>query len=151
MATLKLWQHPSNYIGKQWNGYVSAGIGQTRDSSALERANFETARSALCDLPGVEIVSENHWACGWIEWIAIPLCSFKALEIAQDLADRLKEYPCLDEQLWSDFESEEANDYWTHASKRERIRLCANAGESIFAARLPYPPDGVFDALRDQS
>lgn len=58
------------------------------------------------------VVSENHWAVGWVEWLAIHESNHKALKAADELAERLENCPVLDEDALSENESEEANQVW---------------------------------------
>lgn len=70
---VKPWSLPASYAGATWDGYHTAGIRQTRDSDALARSNFRCAWAAIHAVsPDAQIVREGHWACGWVEWIAIP-------------------------------------------------------------------------------
>jgi hypothetical protein len=121
---LTLWTHPENYGGATWNGYYSAGFGQTRDSGALERSNFAVVRKALENASNrVDVVREGHWACGWVEWIAIPSDDYAALRVADALQERCADYPVLDEDDLSDREQEEADNVWAHCyGVRERVK-----------------------------
>lgn len=38
---LERWTLPPNYFGEIWPAYFSAGVGQSRDSDALEQSNFD--------------------------------------------------------------------------------------------------------------
>lgn len=130
---LQRWAMPKCYLGAEWPEYYGSGFGRTRDSDALERANFDTAWQAIekaageattpdGEYPAVQIVRENHWAVGWIEWIAIHETCEAALSVADDLKERYENYPCLDESLWSEYESDEANSVWKDCySWQERI------------------------------
>jgi tRNA G10 N-methylase Trm11 len=60
----------------------------------------------------VRVVRENHWAVGWVEWIAIHETAIEQLRIADKIAGRLEDYPVVDEELWSEYETEEANQVW---------------------------------------
>ncbi len=44
---LKLWTRPDNYSGNDLSEYYRTGIGQSRDSQPLERANFKAMLEAL--------------------------------------------------------------------------------------------------------
>ena len=44
---LKRWTRPSCYMGAEWPDYFSSGVGQSRDSDALERSNFDAMLKAL--------------------------------------------------------------------------------------------------------
>ena len=70
-----------HYAGAEWTQYYSSGVGQSRDSSALERSNFVCMLKALGgESDTVIMVREGHWAVGWIEWIAIHETDARALE-----------------------------------------------------------------------
>ena len=124
---LKLWTHPDNYFGECWPNHYSAGVGQSRDSDCLERANFAAMVTALQvdgELPDtVTIVRESHWAVGWVEWIAIEHSDESSLRIADKIKGKLADYPVIDEELWSEYEQIEAQEVWQHCySPKERIR-----------------------------
>jgi hypothetical protein len=148
---LSLWKHPSNYAGATWENYYIV-IGQHRDSCRLDRSNFTVAKQeldslfdslapSLPDLPDEEqyLVNpyEGHWAVGHVEWIGIHKDSpAELLECADNIKARLENYPILDEHHYSDLEWTEANEYWEHASIRERVRdWIQPAGLPCFAAR----------------
>jgi hypothetical protein len=139
--TVKPWQHPSNYVGATWEGWYSAGFGQSRDSSSLERSNFQSAYAVLSplsidlstethDIPGrfddetsVQIVRESHWAVGWVEWIAVHASNVAALDKARELCARANNYPVLDEAHWSQLEDEECEQVWRECfTVADRVR-----------------------------
>ena len=122
---LKKWSHPECYMGPTWEGWYGAGVGQTRDSSALQRANFDAMLAELKTLPdvdvdgdsGLQVVREGHWAVGWVEWIAIHESNTAALELADKLAGK----PVLDEDLFSRYEDEECEQTWQNCfNEQER-------------------------------
>lgn len=136
---LKRWTRPSCYVGAQWPDYYRSGCGQSRDSDALERANFDAMLKALggerCDKeredpedPGaalslVRVVQENHWAVGWVEWIAIHETATAQLEIADRIAAALEDYPVVDEFLWSEYEQADADLTWRNCYQpSERVK-----------------------------
>jgi hypothetical protein len=132
MHNVTLWTHPSNYFGATWENWYSAGFGQSRDSDHLEASNFQYALERLLALstvleledgPTVQIVRENHWAVGWIEWIAIHKSNTVALQMARQLCKRANDYPILDEEDFSRREDEECSYLWEHCySPSERVR-----------------------------
>ncbi len=122
-VNLKLWTMPDSYFGAVWPNTYSAGVGQSRDSDALERSNFICM---LRELGGesetVTVVRESHWAVGWVEWIAINADDSKALEIADGIIAELADYPVINEDHWSELEHEDANETWTNCySDLERV------------------------------
>ena len=104
--TLRRWTLPANYMGAKWPDYYSAGVGQSRDSSAFERANFDAMLALLggeksggedpkdegSALSLVRVVRASHWAVGWVEWIAIVLTKHKTINsiLIWNTANRIK-------------------------------------------------------------
>lgn len=120
---LKRWTMPRNYAGEVWPDYFSAGFGRSRDSDDLEESNFHSAIAALGgESETVRIVREGHWAVGWIEWIAIHETDYAALRVADELQERVEDYPVLDENDWSEREDATAQYLWrTCYNWRERV------------------------------
>ena len=120
---LKLWTMPANYFGAVWPATYSAGLGQSRDSDTIERSNFACMLKALGgESDTVQVVRERHWAVGWVEWIAIHQDNEAALKIADDVQERLADYPVVNEEHWSELEQEDANLTWQNCySPQERI------------------------------
>jgi len=119
---LKRWTLPQCYIGAEWADYFRSGVGQSRDSNALERANFDAMLGALKKIPEpsdwphdftpFQVVRENHWAVGWVEWIAIHETATDALKRADEIMASFDDYPVIDEQLFSQYEQTEADETW---------------------------------------
>lgn len=173
LRTIRRWERPNSWWGKHWDGWYVA-LARTRDSDALTGSNFRVLKAQLDELPlfevddsrnkrggfyedrfnwtrvsGVQLVRESHWACGWVEWIAIHESNEEALRVADEALCALSDYPVLDEEDFSMLETEQIDNYWQQEPIRYRIELCAKCEESIFAARRDYPPNNVFDYLRD--
>lgn len=140
LRALKRWEMPDSYFGAEWPEYF-VFIGQSRESSALERSNFECSLRALGgESDSVLVIRERHWAVGWVEWIAVHESNVEAILAADEMACALADYPVLDESHFSELEWAEAEQYWESLRLRERVELCAEAGVSIFAARRDYIP-----------
>lgn len=146
---LKLWKHPECYLGATWYDYYVV-LGQHRDSDRVTRSNFAVAKAELeaiedkypewnkADDEGRMLVNpyEGHWAVGHVEWLGIHKDSPEELiEAADNILDRIENYPILDESHYSDLEWNEANDYWESESVSSRIQWLKNAGIPCFAAR----------------
>lgn len=128
---MKFWTHPNNYCGALWPAtYVF--LSRHRDSDVLTNSNFECALKKLESLPAFEseedektsriVVRENHWAVGWVEWIAIHQEDLEAVKAAEEMESALDDYPILDEMDFSEREMEEDNQCWTNCfSDKERI------------------------------
>ncbi|WP_407156326.1 hypothetical protein [Bradyrhizobium sp. STM 3557] len=121
---LNRWTMPSNYFGEVWPAYYSAGVGQSRDSDALERSNFRSMLKAIGgESETVQVVRESHWAVGWVEWIAIHQDDETALRKADEIKGALEDYPVINEDDWSEEETSEANDVWRDCySVAERVK-----------------------------
>lgn len=158
--SLQSWKRPSNYIGPSWDGWLIF-LTRTRDSGLLTNHNFDTALAALKALPKVvgigkrtvQVVRDSHWACGWVEWIAIHPRNKAAIARAEQLTRKLNDYPILDEMGYENKEHEEVCATWEDMSVRERLFTLKrhNPEVSIFAARHPFIPqsaDRTYDSLR---
>lgn len=154
---LRRWTFPNDYMGAHWDGYYSTGVGQSRDSSALEESNFYAMLELIGgeqgardngpldengeEIPLVVVVRESHWAVGWIEWIAVHESAEDALREADKAAERLENYPVLDDDDYSEREWQKCEDIWTDCfNPRERVRYIRNHAYDI--------PAGSFRALR---
>ncbi len=115
VTALNEWTMPECYFGATWEGYY-VFLGQNRDSDSLGRSNFTCALEAIGGESehegGVQVVRESHWACGWIEWIAVPAGPSIALAKALEIVEGLESYPVVNEDHWSEVEMEEANEVW---------------------------------------
>lgn len=140
--TIQRWNLPDAYAGAKWPEHF-VFLGQSRDSDALTRSNFIRGLELIGgESDTVQIVRERHWACGWIEWIAIHESDVHALSKADDILTALEDYPVVDEDHFAQIEWDEAAEYWARLSVRDRADYCERAGLSIFAARRDYlPPD----------
>lgn len=117
--------------------------GRNRDSSCLERCNFEMCIRILGgESDTCEIHRFGHWGCGWFEIILVhPSRAEDGAAIENDIAA----YPVLSEDRLSEMEWTEACETWAHMRLRDRIEACAHFRISIFAARrdeLPEDPSG---------
>lgn len=85
-----------------------------RDSELLDQSNFWVIKQEMEKIDPEEqdhaIERDGHWAVGWVETIRVrpgSPCEAKALELAKEIED----YPILDEDDWSQRESDE-EDRW---------------------------------------
>lgn len=94
---MSLWTRPKDYIGEKWyDWYVF--LSRHRDSSIIENSNFEAGLEELGgESDTIVVVRDRHWAVGWVEWIGIHKSDRKAIEKADEMLERLEDYPVLDE------------------------------------------------------
>ncbi len=136
---LERWRLPKDYAGASWPEYYSSGVGQSRDSDCGEASNFDAMLKLLGgESDTVVVVRERHWAVGWVEWIAIYHLDSKALQVADEAAARLEDYPILDEDDYSQREYDECERVWSD---------CFNEGERIRYLRKRHCTSG-FRELR---
>lgn len=128
------WTLPPNYIGSHWDDFY-VFLSHNRDSDCLTESNFACGLKAIqsvmskdpipCDaddMATIQVVRENHWAVGWVEWIAIHESDLAAIKLADDILDKLDNYPVLNEDDYSRREAEEANLVWKNCyNTKERI------------------------------
>jgi len=121
---LERWRLPKDYAGASWPEYYSSGVGQSRDSDCGEASNFDAMLKLLGgESATVQVVRENHWAVGWVEWIAIYHLDSKALQVADEAMARLEDYPLLDDEDHSQREWEECERVWSDCYRdRDRIK-----------------------------
>ena len=165
---LNRWTRLPNYFGDSWSEFYSSSFGRSRDSDVLERANFRATLTALgfnidenppedCptygdDEPTRIIVRENHWAVGWVEWIAIHETDTPGLKIADTLRENFEQYPILDEFLYSEIEDADCTETWSNCyNPRERLQYlrdhqCTKTG--IFRAALAAVRGSWYDAAQ---
>lgn len=130
---MDLWKKADNHRGVNWWGWYVFPIGRNRDSDILENSNFEAALEKLTALPEVLVeppdrylgrgvpkdekvdsvicVNNNHWAVGWIEWIAIHPRNRAAVRLADELIDRYNSYPVLDECHYEDMLDQDRGEF----------------------------------------
>lgn len=127
MTALTEWTRAENYGGQTWYGWYLAPCILTRDSECIERSNWAAQWDALKphiheddirvsdndgeDVPSVLIVRNGHWACGWLEFVAIHPSNAECMAIAEGLKAQLQDYPLLDEDSYSVMQWEEAEQY----------------------------------------
>lgn len=152
---LTRWTHPSNYAGAQWPDYYGSGFGQSRDSDCLEESNFAHVVKELAKLPPFvysapdcdneiesrRVVRENHWAVGWVEWIAIHESDEAALRLCDALRADYESYPVLDEQDFSEREQAAADIIWRDCMNQKERRKWIESHRSQFEFR------GLRDAI----
>lgn len=144
-ANLNRWTMPRDYFGAQWPDYYSAGVGKSRDSGALERANFQAMFKQLEPLDTgetpdgdvtVRVVRENHWAVGWVEWIAIHESNTAALSTADAIMGKLADYPVIDDELFSSIEDEDCRETWQNCyDAKERAQYLRAHVRSVYPDR----------------
>ena len=97
-------------------GYLPFGVVTRDDQDTLNLSNQQTILSEIQDInpKHIEIQSNGHWACGWVEQIAVKLfhngkptkAGLKALELYR----RIENYPVLDDSDYSEREYDATED-----------------------------------------
>lgn len=113
----------SNYMGDRPEDSWLCVMTQNRDADTLTRSNWVVACERLKekDSENVEIFRFGHWACGWWEALAVREGTPEADE-AQKIADKLEDYPILEEDHFSEMETKEADEVWKNCyGTKERL------------------------------
>lgn len=142
------WGRDSDYAGRQYEQYLR-GPSITRDSGPLEKSNFKAALEMLGgedrdgadednDYYGDVIVEHwTHWGPGWVEQILVHYKAKKKLEILKDIKDRIENYPVLDEEDYSQMETDERSESYDNWARTTAIQW--------IEAILPDEENGDFD------
>lgn len=153
---MQLWTYPRSYIGKDWSDYY-VFLGKNRDSDALTRSNFRVALEKLGgetgkvsgdmfhpgpEHPLITVVRESHWACGWLEWIAIHKTASESIKLAESIESELDAYSVLDDQDFSELEDEECCQIWEAFSPNDRLEYFRHHGYSASSIQ------DLFQAIR---
>jgi hypothetical protein len=122
MASPSAWDSMANYGGAVPEPEWLCLLSRTRDSDDLSESNFAVA---LAELGGegehVQIFRFGHWACGWIEYLAV-IAGTPEAEIASKLYESLQDYPVLDECDLSEREQATADLIWRNCYRvHERV------------------------------
>ena len=106
------WDSYSNYMGEIPSKEWLVLLGKNRDSDILTNCNFDCALESLGgESETVEIFRFGHWACGWIEYLCVK-SGAESEKTALSIESQIEDYPVLDEEKFSDAETEEADRIW---------------------------------------
>lgn len=115
METYSTWRptgaDASGLALEERQGWLVLPVIKTRDSGALERANFDAALASLPKGEDHETHEFGHWACGWFTIIIVRPGSLAA-DIAADIEAALSDYPILSDSLFSEYEQADADETW---------------------------------------
>lgn len=116
------WDSLSNFLGELPENDWLCLVIQNRDSDTLTESNFRSALKLLGgESKNVQVMRYGHWACGWWEALAVKENTPQA-KIATEIDDKLQDYPVVDEEDWSELESETADKVWRDCyNTKERI------------------------------
>ena len=116
-AKLELWKRSENYSGEDMSNYY-VGPGKSRDSEVLERSNFDSALEELGGEDGENVVVGHfgHWAVGWIEQIFVNKNAKDKVAKLQEIADKLEDYPVLDDDDYYQKEADELEELFDNNS-----------------------------------
>lgn len=143
------YKRPANYLGPDWDDYYAVA-NQSRDSDALERANFRAwvqdmescfelyydEDTSPLDIDDVfHVIRDSHWAVGWIETLYVhENAPEELLDQVRDNLESLRDHPILDEDLLTEMEMEAQEEYLEYFGFREiegRYNLmCINEEDS---------------------
>lgn len=124
----------SAYWGEKSDWLVVAT--KHRNSDCLVRSNFRCLIEALAgkehkhagakgssELTEFLAIEEaSHWAVGWLQYLIINPADTVGIALAEKLLAEIEDYPVLNEEDFSELESEEANETWKNCyNPSERI------------------------------
>ena len=120
----------SSYFGDK-GAWLVAYV-KNRDSELIEEINFEVfirefKAAGLTEGKDYDIERASHWACGWIDFLVVPPGS-QAEKIAENLLAALEDYPCLDDDLYSERAWEIAAEFANEISDYEKEEIIKSFG-----------------------
>jgi hypothetical protein len=135
--------------------WLIAPCGANRDMDALQESNWRT-QLALCggESDSVQIFRFGHWACGWVEILAFDPEDCVAITAAEEIERRLGDYPVLDENDFSELESEQLSQMWADFGANDCVRaLLGQACDKLplTAAYLQSHPWELFEIHNELS
>jgi hypothetical protein len=153
-AKLNASGNPCAYWGEHGDWLVA--MGQHRDSDILTRCNWKVL-VRLLDALEVEdayvVESESHWAVGWVEHLLINPDCRAAVFIAEAAMKQIEDYPILDEDAWSEMESDEAWEEWKSWGHRDFVDMLEREFglSSSTVDLLMESKDELYTYLNDES
>ena len=170
---MEKWELPSCYAGYSPDGDWLL-LSRHRESDTVSESNWEVALRKIATLgvlgfptDGEErdeygridprstgwsyVFRASHPLVGWVEYLLIREdAPAELIKLGHEIDEKLQAYPILDENHHSELEFNQIYDWWAGESLSCRIQLCAEAGDSIFAARrINDIPEATFDRIRD--
>lgn len=131
---------PCGYWGERESWLVV--IGRSRDSEALEEANFQAMLKLLGgESDTIAIERENHWACGWVEYILLDPTYITGCIIAGKTLHDLEDYPIIDDELFSQIEHDR---FWEYA--KSELKAFDGDWETILDEVLRESSYGIGDS-----
>ena len=125
-------KHSSAYWGEKSDWLVCYVT--TRDADCLARSNFrcfvqmlggkktDGAKGSQEISEFVAIEEASHFACGWIQYLIIHPAAADLIAKAAAALEELDGYPVLNEEDFSEVESEEAAEVWKNCySEKDRV------------------------------
>ena len=108
--------------------WLLAPVSQTRDSGELDQSNFAVALEMLGgESETVEVHRFGHWGPGWYEIIIVDPADTARVSILETIADRLENYPVLDEDDYSNREWDSFVDQWQAYGASDFRKACVGA------------------------
>jgi hypothetical protein len=162
---LEAWYPRINYEGDNFDGYYVAAMRLFR-CSPVERSNyayikgqilgcFDDPRAAQEDnLLVIATFTDEVYMLRY--YVLIHESCEKALRMADMLVKRARKKGSLDPEGEHDMNISSVKSSWRQSEMHAKIRLCAEAGVSIFVARRANFPDGeigekLFELLSESS
>ncbi len=158
MTTIQKWTSndpatgmSGNYGGDDMSEFYVGPMRIPTHPNALADSNFEITLDRLGgESDTVQVHYFRHWAYAGYEVILVHQSDTKAITELQAIADELESYPVLDDEDFSQRETDALTEFWQMISMRERIEYLRELDESIFAARAADAYD-LYERLNDSN
>lgn len=144
----------SAYWGERSDWFIAYST--TRDADCLGRSNWiqfikalggvgtEGAKGTQDILDGRLAIEEaKHWACGWVQYLIIAPDAQDLIAKAIELTDKLEDYPVLNEEHWSELESDDYCRMFTEHAQSEFRRYLKDVLSDVALDRVENAPIDV--------
>lgn len=127
------WDSYSNYTGEIPPKDLLVVMTRTRGADLLTESNWEVALKRLGgESDDVVIHRFGHWACGWWEALCVQ-AGTESEKQGERIVEKIKGYPVLDEDDFSERETNEANRVWRDCyNPKQRVEYIRDNGGADF-------------------
>jgi hypothetical protein len=139
-----------------FNEWLVAPLVKTRDCGLLSQSNWDYVIKLLegpedKDYDDYEVMSWNHWACGWFDMIVVKQGT-RAHVLMNKVESSLEDYPSLDEEDWMKRESDAHHDeVYEHCDSLIRGLFHNELDERLLATYAETHIDNIEDwSLNDK-
>ena len=125
--------------------WIVCPVSITRDTGAFYQSNFDSCLKILGgESDTVEIHRFGHWGPGWFEVIIVDPSRMAEVQV---IADRLSDYPILDEDHFSQLEYDQQWETWDKCYRSDLVSEVLKYVPEELEEWIEETPDRVWDEM----